>query len=272
MKTCSMKERQGGFTLIELLVVIAIIAILAAILFPVFARARENARRSSCQSNLKQIGLSLIQYSQDYDELFLNAGNDGHTNIWQDSLAPYAKSIQIFQCPSDGVKDFAYKPAGQRPTGYECGSYAMNTAYDDQNQTPGDNWTAPVTYTSGNDSYARNCKLSMVADAVGTVWVDETVPHQNGGLSCWTEFGADQTNAGGIPLINTVGHPNARGLKTLGGRTNTNDAESFPTARHLETINVLFVDGHVKAMQLDKLRAAASNSTSIMKMFTIEDD
>ena len=59
---------KSGFTLIELLVVIAIIAILAAMLFPVFARARENARRSSCQSNLKQIGLGLLQYSQDYDE------------------------------------------------------------------------------------------------------------------------------------------------------------------------------------------------------------
>lgn len=62
--------RKQGFTLIELLVVIAIIAILAAILFPVFARARENARKSSCQSNLKQIGTGLMMYVQDYDETF----------------------------------------------------------------------------------------------------------------------------------------------------------------------------------------------------------
>ena len=105
----------GGFTLIELLVVIAIIAILAAILFPVFARARENARRASCSSNLKQMGLAFIQYTQDYDETFPDAHPDEDcTNsivsspqyfasdnvIWADVLQPYVKSTQIFLCPS----------------------------------------------------------------------------------------------------------------------------------------------------------------------------
>ena len=97
--------KKKGFTLIELLVVIAIIAILAAILFPVFARARENARRASCQSNLKQVALGFKQYIQDYDELYPRAlattANQTANPSWALQLDPYLKSTQIFACPSD---------------------------------------------------------------------------------------------------------------------------------------------------------------------------
>ena len=98
------RKTRPAFTLIELLVVIAIIAILAAILFPVFARARENARRSSCQSNLKQIGLGVVQYSQDYDEKVVPlrwtfAGGD--VVPFPLLLQPYIKSTQLFKCPSN---------------------------------------------------------------------------------------------------------------------------------------------------------------------------
>ncbi len=87
--------RRHGFTLIELLVVIAIIAILAAILFPVFARAREKARQSSCSSNLKQIALGALMYMQDYDE------RSGYLWNWWEQWAPYIKNDQIWVCPSD---------------------------------------------------------------------------------------------------------------------------------------------------------------------------
>lgn len=99
----------GGFTLIELLVVIAIIAILAAILFPVFARARENARRASCQSNVKQILLGVMQYTQDYDEkypvMYLVGG--GTVVYWPAMLEPYIKSTQIYNCPSSSQTPFS---------------------------------------------------------------------------------------------------------------------------------------------------------------------
>jgi prepilin-type N-terminal cleavage/methylation domain-containing protein/prepilin-type processing-associated H-X9-DG protein len=97
------KMQRKGFTLIELLVVIAIIAILAAILFPVFARARENARRASCQSNLKQIGLGIMQYTQDYDEKMpeCTANQTSTTMTLWDRIDPYTKSAQIYKCPSD---------------------------------------------------------------------------------------------------------------------------------------------------------------------------
>ena len=96
-----LEKKRKGFTLIELLVVIAIIGILASILFPVFARARENARRTSCLSNLKQIGLGVMQYTQDYDEkLPLYQILTTPSLSWQWQIMPYVKSTQLFVCPS----------------------------------------------------------------------------------------------------------------------------------------------------------------------------
>ena len=95
------KSAKPGFTLIELLVVIAIIAILAAILFPAFARARENARRASCQSNVKQIMLGIFQYTQDYDEKYIPMYNSDPAVYWPRKVEPYLKSTQLFNCPSN---------------------------------------------------------------------------------------------------------------------------------------------------------------------------
>ena len=93
-------QRHRGFTLIELLVVIAIIAILAAILFPVFARAREKARQASCQSNEKQIGLALLMYIQDYDEIFMRHCYSTGNSCWARKIEPYTKNTQLTVCPS----------------------------------------------------------------------------------------------------------------------------------------------------------------------------
>ena len=95
-----------AFTLTELLVVIAIMAILAAILFPVFGRARENARRSSCLSNLRQVMLGIHQYTQDYDEIYPPrfVSISGKTVVWYQLYDPYVKSNQLFQCPRENDK------------------------------------------------------------------------------------------------------------------------------------------------------------------------
>ncbi len=112
-----MTRRRCAFTLIELLVVIAIIAILAAILFPVFAKAREKARQSSCASNTKQMGLATMQYAQDYDERMAlqadwayagtPAAPNTNRNFWRYSLQPYIKNWQVMVCPSGDRSDIS---------------------------------------------------------------------------------------------------------------------------------------------------------------------
>ncbi|HVK04374.1 MAG TPA: DUF1559 domain-containing protein [Armatimonadaceae bacterium] len=102
---------RSAFTLIELLVVIAIIAILAAILFPVFAQARDKARATSCLSNNKQMGLALVAYSQDYDEtyprVYTNVAPQGPRD-WKTDITPYTKNTQIYICPSRGSQLYGY--------------------------------------------------------------------------------------------------------------------------------------------------------------------
>jgi prepilin-type N-terminal cleavage/methylation domain-containing protein/prepilin-type processing-associated H-X9-DG protein len=123
-----------GFTLIELLVVIAIIAILAAILFPVFARAREKARQSSCLSNMKQIALGQLMYAQDYDERsvrwngYWSSGeyNPPRFSFWYEYVQPYLANYQILICPS--ASDRAYDPGYSPSNSYEC-TYAVSVGW-----------------------------------------------------------------------------------------------------------------------------------------------
>lgn len=156
---CTAVRRQG-FTLIELLVVIAIIAILAAILFPVFAQAREKARQATCQSNLKQFMLGITQYTQDYDEMMplsvkskdqVGPGMIGIGGIteqfgvhWQ--IMPYVKSAQVFVCPSDtGFNGNATSGGQAVPAGSTLGS-AWGTSYKFTSQ----NFSIPSVAPAGN--------------------------------------------------------------------------------------------------------------------------
>jgi prepilin-type N-terminal cleavage/methylation domain-containing protein/prepilin-type processing-associated H-X9-DG protein len=210
-------RRKNGFTLIELLVVIAIIAILAAILFPVFARARENARRASCQSNLKQIGLGVLQYIQDYDERYplrrgtANDGvNDPH-NMWYGGITPYLKSAQIFQCPSDSNAPNASLDHG----GYS--DYFYNSLLHNKSQA----------------------RLSATAQTImlGDIGYYSTDPARE---DLKISDGCDNDNDGDT-CTNPPTTPAPGGLATIdnGGRV--------PSAqRHLEGANYAFADGHVK--------------------------
>lgn len=190
-----------GFTLIELLVVIAIIAILAAILFPVFAKAREKARQASCQSQMKQMGIALNMYSQDYDELFTPyATLGGH---WQVLLDPYMKNIQLFFCPSADVRRFISRKVCYRGWGVNGyvrfrTRYALNYgggAY----KSP--RWAAPAGRS-----------LARIEDPAGTFAVIEAKCNRAcppGWPKDWTRFDGHWLNKrhnDGINVLYVDGH------------------------------------------------------------------
>ncbi len=158
-----------GFTLIELLVVIAIIAILAAILFPVFARAREKARQTSCLSNIKQLTIAVSMYAQDYDELLptedYNYGGDGNTagvdGSWRGVILPYVRNVQLFICPShrptDPRFDGSYNDDGQNA------SYAINDAHQD----------------AGAPSPPENQALAAIGDPSSVIFLIESTGNED---------------------------------------------------------------------------------------------
>ncbi|WP_157947556.1 DUF1559 domain-containing protein [Abditibacterium utsteinense] len=239
-----------------MLVVIAIIGILAAILFPVFGRARENARRSSCQSNLKQIGLGLIQYSQDYDETFVpdwfsTGTSPGNTDPqstpngeykWMDAIYPYVKSEQVFNCPSaSGKRAIPWKYFGNisAPTD-NFGSYVINHGYGPGHRNDSPPRTPPVSHPRFAIPEVLN--LSEAASPGTTAYV---IDGENDIATFYSQ----------IASPNTI--PSPGGLGQI-------------EARHLETLNTLFLDGHVKALKLDALNKR--NPAGVISSATLQDD
>jgi prepilin-type N-terminal cleavage/methylation domain-containing protein/prepilin-type processing-associated H-X9-DG protein len=237
--TMHFKSNRSGFTLIELLVVIAIIAILAAILFPVFARARENARRASCQSNMKQIMLGVVQYTQDYDEKFCTAywATPGTDVVWMQAIQPYAKSTQVFQCPSDTKTGIPYPSAS--PAGFVApfhSSYAGNIQLMRMGNTGG---PTPIGGLS----------LAAVQSVATTVFMSDAGLQASASSPWVTSVVKD-----GPWLLNdpTEGTIAAGDGSPSSAQDPADNNWSGPYMRHLEMANVGFVDGHVKAMKTEK--------------------
>lgn len=239
-------NEQRGFTLIELLVVIAIIAILAAILFPVFARARENARKSSCMSNMKQLGLAVLQYNQDYDEKYPTGLQQNWWDVtWYRIVQPYVKSEQVFRCPSDPVGTSSVNWAGPRL------SYASNGLMADR----GRGWEV-IGLMGMSQSWMGNTVVNMasVNRPAETVLMSEKahVWPGNGSVPGNVLYWGPGCMFTGVNWWDSSGSP---GVIPDGTRAPKADPYD-PTGPnggvmpiHLEMANFAFADGHAKAMR-----------------------
>ena len=256
-----------GFTLIELLVVIAIIAILAAILFPVFAKAREKARQASCQSNLKQLALGMLQYNQDNDETFPAGG--GHIGRgWGGRIYPYVKSTGVYKCPDDSTQT-ATNVAGFGEQDYPI-SYALNIDLGNlRNNNPNTlaalnapastvlffemvGAQADVTTAAHDDPDLPNGALSGGSMA-------GTSPVSNGGDagSGWNDWTAVPGSAKNAPYY-VSGDPSNSPYPTMGQPARNNQAYYYQNGAyqvHTGASNFALADGHVKYIRGAKVSA-----------------
>ena len=257
-------KKQSGFTLIELLVVIAIIAILAAILFPVFAQAREKARQASCLSNEKQLGLGITMYIQDYDESFPISswwewdGSWFNTpSNWVNRVMPYMKSYGIVVCPSDAAK-FPSDISNQ----YQLLSYAANglIATDQAGYTPRG---VIEPFNPGWLTYGTPTPMAAITYPSQTIMVAEKFATDVTAAHHWSEVNVTYWPLDMILSSSKTEYPgmdvetNNCGAAPNGARSADSTTANFCNGQgkngavsnhHNKMSNFLFTDGHVKAM------------------------
>jgi prepilin-type N-terminal cleavage/methylation domain-containing protein/prepilin-type processing-associated H-X9-DG protein len=235
-----------GFTLIELLVVIAIIAILAAILFPVFAQARGAARKASCLSNMKQLGIGISMYVQDYDEKYpMGVQNDWWDNTWYRTVTPYVKNLQVFRCPDDPSKD----PPASHSWALNRLSYVGNGYMEYRNNEwrmfglmgMGQSWLPG--YVASIAGVGRSAETILLAERLH-VWDGQA--SMPGNVLMWGP-GAFVTD---VDWWDSFGSPSKipDGTKAVLPKTNPNGPNGCIIPMHSEKANFLFADGHVKTM------------------------
>ena len=272
-----------AFTLIELLVVIAIIALLAAILFPVFATARENARKATCQSNLKQIGLGIVQYAQDFDETQVpayNVGGNGTISFetWMYLLQPYVRSYQVYSCPDS--QDPVLQGTGTNTWGQYVinNSYvqaATNSAYKNHFLSPtSTSCITPDVNCGSGYPLNYNAIISSITSPSTTVLMFDGENIHGTGYSHVAALDAEPDNAS-TPTSWSIQPNLSADCSPWGGGSGcpvysfAGDPELYTTglggagvvARHNGFSNVLWCDGHVKAVTLGSLYGTAATIT-----------